>query len=310
MVKSFSLSSALIAAVVTLSIIVTEVRPANAQSEYVESDLGSFVSYVCDRFPSTNLAQIIDDLLSQLQSLRDLLAQAGTNPGSIGDPSQCLPGFPAGLPALPGVGDFTACLDVSGFQGIGATIGSCLGGVLASFPDLKEYFSRLHWDLSAISQCLQALVVVPTISIPDLLAQLKQVLNNLIAILQSARIDLPVYDRFYSFFFDFCQHHYSPGAGIMSSTAPGYASTVSQTGGSLMLSTVIIGGSSMAAAVASTEAYAIVKGGGKSKKYIMSERAGKYERKISLSRRGKYAVSIYVMRGAIPEAVTRTSVKY
>lgn len=287
-------------------------QQAKAQGTYINGDLGSFVSFVCGNFPTTNLAYVMQEILNQLLSIQAMMTGLGGQGGGIGNPEACIPGFP-GVPQLPGLENFLGCFDFSGLANIGANIGSCLSGVLNQFTSLSEYFTQFEqWNLQNIMGCLQGLVTIPTITLPDFLNNLQSILANIIALINSVQVNLPTYDGFYNFFLGFCQENFGSSGFVTGGDSGGsFSNTVSVNGSTINVSAAPIGGAGPAAAIAmpsgGAAAVLLPKKKGKGKRYAMACGATVCKRKIK-AKRGTYTVLVEVYNGSIPMTVSKTSV--
>lgn len=292
----------LFAAVLSLSLSATSPKEAQAQGAYINGDLGSFADFVCNgHIPGTNLAQIMRDIMDQLAQVRADLILTGGGGGSIGDPSQCLPGFNPNMPQLPGLGDLSACFDFSGFGNIGANIGNCLSGVLGQFGGLEDYFSQFNWNYQDLVSCLQGLLVPPTIPIPQFLENLSAILNNILALLASADLDFDFYNGSYNFWVDFCNNHYSANGYMMGGGdgAGGGGSMIngafSGGPGSMTMTSGLIGppGGAIAPGAFKATGYLQENGSKKVKKYALRQNGDKFKKTVKNLKRGKtYKVRI------------------
>ncbi len=288
-------------------------QEAKAQSTYVNGDLGSFVSFVCGNFPTTDWSVVLQDILSQLRSIQLQMTGLGSSGGGVGDPSQCIPGFNGQLPNLPGLGNLQACLNIGGFGNFGSNIGSCLSGVLGQFGDLSQYFSQFNWNYQSIMQCLQGLVTIPTISLPDFLSNLSQVLSNIIGLLNSLNISSNTYHGFYSFFLDFCNNNFNGNGFVNGGGGGSYSNTVSTNGSTVQVSSGALGGGGNPAVNAAVSGVvAVVKPqNGSARRYPMSYNASthRYSRTIKNVKRGKNTVFVEVLdESGIPISVSKTTV--
>ncbi|MBN8548068.1 MAG: hypothetical protein J0M12_02005 [Deltaproteobacteria bacterium] len=304
----------LLAALLALSLGLTSPKQAQAQGAYVNGDLGSFADWVCNgNVPTTNYAQILQDLLDQLSSIRFDLTMTQGGGGMVGDPTQCLPGFNPNLPNLPGLGDLTACFDFSGLGNIGGNIGSCLSGVMGQFQGLGDYFNQFNWNYNDLVNCLQGLVQIPTIPLPQFLSNLGQVLDNIIAILNGAISDYDFYNGSFNFWVDFCNNHYSAN-GYASGGGSGMANSVSGGSGSVTVTSGVTGGPGSAVNLSnlSATAYLKAKGSNKEKAYALRASGDKFKRTIKNLKRGTdYNVRIVVTNNqtGIPLGQTNSKVK-
>ena len=303
---------------VILAVTLSAAHPieAKAQSNPINPDLGTFVSYVCGNFPTTNWAAVLQDILNQLLSIQFQMQGLGSSGGGIGDPSQCIPGFNAQMPSLPGLGNLAACLNIGGFGNFGANIGNCLNGVLGQFGDLSQYFGQFNWNYQSIMQCLQGLVTIPTISLPDFLSNLSSVLSNIIGLLNTLLVSSNTYGEFYNFFFSFCNSNYNANGfvGGGGGGGGGFSNTVAVNGSSVQVTSGLVGGGGPGAVsnAAVVSAVAVVKPQkGKAKQYPMAFNASnqRYSRTIKNLKKGKNTISINLMSAdGVPVSMSKTSV--
>lgn len=311
------LSRCLFSAVLALSFSISAPKQVQAQSGYINGDLGSFADFVCNgNVPTINLATTVRDIMDQLASIRFDLTLTGGGGGSIGDPSQCLPGFNPNMPNLPGLGDLTGCFDFSGFGNIGGNIGSCLSGVLGQFGELGDYFDQFNWNYQDLVSCLQNLIVPPTIPIPQFLSNLAQVLDNILAILASLDTNFNFYNGSFNFWVDFCANHYSPsgflmGGGGAGGGAPvGMANQVVPGSGSISGQSGLIGGPASALNSSNFLATMSVRENGskKEKTYAMRLSGDKFKKTVKNLKHGKkYSVRILVSNAQTGAPIGQTS---
>lgn len=299
---------------IVLVVALSFASPKQAQAQnggtYVNGDLGSFVSFVCGNLPTTNLAQVLQDILNQLSSLRLSMNGLGVNGGIVGDPSVCLPGFNANL-QLPGLPDLSGCFNFQGIGNIGANIGNCLSGVLGQFQDLSQYFAQFNWNYNDLLACLQGLVQIPTITIPDFLANLRAVLDNIIALLNSLSINFNTYNGFYNFFIDFCQNHYNANgyANGGGSSGGSFSNTVSVNGDSVVMSAAPLGGPGGAVSMPSGAVAVLKPSRGKAKQRKMSCNSTVCKATFKKVGRGTYKTQIQVLDTAnVPTTISNSTV--
>ena len=298
-----------LSALVALSISLTAPQQARAQG-YTNGDVNSFIAWACGDPPTTNLAQIMQDILDQLSSIRIDLDMTEGGGGMIGDPTQCLPGWDPNL-NLPHLPNLAGCFDFSGLSNIGANIGSCLSGVIDQYGDLGQYFDP-NWNYGNVVSCLEGLMQVPTLPVPEFLSNLGQVLDNIIAILNSASVDWGFYNGSYNFWVDFCNNHYNP-SGYMAGGGGGGGtgmSTSASTGGSgtVIVQTGVTGGQASAINLNEYNAIAKATRNGKGKAKAMYVKNGKLYAKLTGLQRGKNKVEVTLKKGEVLVGVSNSTV--
>lgn len=170
-------------------------RPSVAAVEY--GTMSQYWEYVCTVGVSTNFLDVIVRIIGLIEDLSERIFNLGAVLSvnfEVGDISACLPGN-IQLPnlQLPGVegllGCFTALPDLSGIFG---NMASCVGGVVATFPNLSGFLNS--FDLSSLLSCLQTQLPQGSISvsIPDLLGNIIDLIDEIMDLLNSIRLTIPI----------------------------------------------------------------------------------------------------------------------